>query len=76
MTVKELKNLLKSADDDMLVLLPVDMGNFDGFFKSPCVVESGVAEMGDNEDLGTVRKDFVLVPCGFFEEKHIDPELN
>lgn len=76
MTVKDLKKLLEDAEDDMLVLLPVDMGCFDGYFKCPCIEESGVAELEENENLGTTRKDFVLVPCGFFDEKHTEPELN
>lgn len=76
MTVKDLKQLLSKAPDEMQVLMPMT-DIFDGYFKSPCVKESGVATLGVNENLKTEEDSFVIVPCGFFEE-HEGPstELN
>jgi hypothetical protein len=77
MKVKDLKKLLKGVDDEMDVLIPLN-GEFDGFFKSPCIEESGVNELGigDEEDNET-EKSFILVPCGFFDHAEgPDPELN
>lgn len=91
MTVKELKSLLEKAPDDMQVLIPMNAGEgFDGYFFSPCVEESGEAGLGtediDEEEIKEMEllnkplpqeKSFVLVPCGFYEEKHgVEPELN
>lgn len=87
MKVWELKELLEEADDQMEVLIPTSMV-FDGVFISPCDGESGVADLGFYEDEDdeaeaallnkpTTRKDFVLVPHGFFDENDgVDPELN
>lgn len=77
MKVKDLRELLEGVDDDMHVLIPVNPV-FDGMFKHPCLVESGVGELGVNENLGTTEESFLLVPCGFFEEHEdkIDPQLN
>ena len=82
MKVKDLKELLKEADDEMDVLIPHDMSEFTGAFLHPCVEESGVAELGiedlDEEDIKEHKllnkklpseKSFILVPCGFFSEK-------
>lgn len=77
MNVKELKELLADVDDDMEVLIPMTM-EFDGYFKSPCVHDSGensmgaVKEDGDEEEITS----FILVPCGFFEPIKSTPELN
>ena len=77
MTVRELKELLEGADDDMLVLLPVDMACFDGYFQCPCVHESGLARLCVDEKTGEEKTDFVLVPCGFFDDEHDErPYLN
>lgn len=70
----------------MRVLIPMHP-EFDGFFKSPCVAESGVSSLGlyDEEEEKEARllnkpveeASFILVPCGFFEENHsVDPSLN
>ena len=76
MTVKELKGILKDAPDEMQVLIPVS-GEFDGFFKSPCNEETGISELGIDEDSDETAPAFVIVPCGFFEEQHgVPPELN
>lgn len=65
----------------MLVIIP--MGEqFDGYFKSPCEGESGVTELGINEEGDKTEESFVLAPHGFFEEEvdengnEIIPELN
>jgi len=76
MTVKDLRNMLEGVSDDMDVLIPMT-GEFDGYFKHPCIEESGVSELGVNENLGTTAESFILVPCGFFDENHdVSPELN
>ena len=69
MTVKELKNLLEDAPDEMMVIIPAGE-DFDGFFYSPCLEESGIAEMGVNENLKTTENAFALVRCGFLEGDH------
>jgi len=85
MKVKDLKRLLNAVPptgmtyqewDDMDVLMPVS-GEFDGFFHSPCIEESGLGEMGIDEDSDETAPSFMIVPCGFFEELHgVPPELN
>ena len=77
MKVKDLKILLKGVDEDMDVLIPLNP-IFDGMFKHPCIVESGVGELGVNENLKTTQEMFLLVPCGFFDVDHeaLDPQLN
>lgn len=79
MTVKELKQLLDGVPDEMEVLIPTGE-QFDGVFRYPCVVESGVSEMGmyDEEEeaeaklLGkeVTKESFLLVPCGYFDIDH------
>lgn len=68
MTVKQLKQLLAKADDDLQVLIPMGE-DFDGLFKSPCVEDSGITELGVEEDSDETVTHFVLVPCGFYEER-------
>lgn len=86
MKVKDLKKILSEIPEGMLfsewnemdVLIPTSM-EFDGMFVSPCMEETGLGELGINEegDIPETRKSFVIVPCGFFEEKHgVAPELN
>lgn len=77
MTVKELKKLLKKAPDDMQVLIPIN-GEFDGMFFSPCMGESGVSELGIDDEGDETESTFLLVPHGFFEIDHDapDPQLN
>lgn len=88
MTVKELRELLAEADDNLEVLIPVT-GEFDGRFYSPCSEESGVAGMGtedltdeDEAELKLLDKEppsepsFILIPCGFFEPVDHNHELN
>ena len=88
MTVKDLKKLLEGVSDDTKVLLPLSQ-EFDGGFYYPCTAESGVSQMPssdlsekdidimDNLKLDIPNEDFfILVPCGFFEEKSHTHELN
>lgn len=87
MTVKDLRELLNDAPDEMQVLIPVNPV-FDGMFISPCIEESGVSDLGLYEDENdekqaellnkpVTEKSFVLVGCGFFEEHQGPPvELN
>ena len=70
MKVKDLKELLIDVPDEMLVLIPVS-DYFDGFFYTPCVAESGVSELGINENLKTSEKSFVLCRHGFTDD---DPD--
>lgn len=91
MTVKELKQMLEGLDENLEVVIPLEpMEGFTGAFFSPCNAESGMIELGtedlSEEDLAEYEllnkpipqePSFVLVPCGFFEEKHgVSPELN
>jgi hypothetical protein len=84
MKVKDLKNLLMQVPKGMTikewneldVLMPVS-GEFDGFFHSPCMEESGIGELGIDEDSDETQPSFMIVPCGFFQESHgVPPELN
>jgi len=89
MTVKELKEKLANAPEDMQVLIPLNAATgFDGMFFSPCNGDSGVGALG-TEDLSEEevkeyqllnkplpqQDSFILVPCGFFEH-HEDHSLN
>lgn len=90
MTVKDLRQLLEGVDDDMQVVIPLEpTEGFTGAFFSPCLHESGEIEMGtedlSEEDIAEhellnkpvpAEPSFALVPCGFYEEKHIDPTMN
>jgi hypothetical protein len=90
MTVGELKILLEGVDDDTQVLVPMEpIEGFTGAFFSPCMEESKELEMGtedlDEEEINERellnkplehKPAFVLVPCGFFEEKEHTHELN
>lgn len=90
MNIKKLKELIADLPDDMKVLVPAEpTEGFTGAFFSPCEQESGVIEMGGDEtmseadveraeNLGTLemQKEFVLVPCGFYDEKTHDHLLN
>lgn len=82
MTVKDLKEMLRDAPDEMQVLIPLNAGEgFTGEFFSPCVEESGEIDMG-TEDLAeeeikerellnkppVTERSFALVPCGFYTE--------
>jgi hypothetical protein len=89
MTVGELRKLIEGADDDMQVLIPLTQ-EFDGAFYSPCSHDSGVSQMGTDNDL--TEEDIkemellnkpipevpalLLIPCGFGEEKDHTHELN
>lgn len=84
MKVKDLKKLLMDVPEgmsvkefnEMNVLIPMN-GEFDGMFLSPCIEETGFAQMGIEEDSEETEPTFVIVPCGFFQEKHgVPPELN
>lgn len=72
MKVSDLRKLLEGAEDDMLVLIPVDNEYFDGCFQSPCMESSGVAELGIDEDSDETEKAFIFVPHGFFETAEQD----
>lgn len=89
MKVKDLRKLLEGVDDEMKVLIPLDMKEFTGEFVHPCIAESGVAGLGtedlNEEDIAEYKllnkeipseESFVLVPCGFFEEKDHAHENN
>lgn len=91
MNVRDLKEMLASLPDEMTVLVPLNAGDgFDGNFFSPCLEESGDAELGledlDEEEIAErkllnkppdTERSFMLVPCGFFQEHEGPlPELN
>ena len=89
MTVKQLREKLEGVDGDMKVLIPFSQ-EFDGAFYSPCSVGSGVSAMGtdpnlteeDIKEMELLNKpipeedSFLLIPCGFDEEKEHAHELN
>lgn len=89
MTVGELRKKLEGVDDNMKVLIPFSQ-EFDGAFYSPCSVDSGVSAMGTDPDLTEEdikemellnkpipeEDTFLLIPCGFGEEKEHKHELN
>lgn len=90
MTIADLKSMIEDLPDDMEVIIPLNAGNFDELFYTPCMEESGEAEMGlqyfDGEDYDPTmpnehERSFVLAPCGFFslsdeDDFDINPELN
>lgn len=68
--------MLIGVDDEMEVLIPMS-AEFDGYFKHPCTSDSGVAELGVNENLGTTKDAFVLAPCAYYDaNKDCTHELN
>lgn len=89
MTVKKLKEKLEGIDENMKVLIPFSP-EFDGAFYTPCSVDSGISAMGtdphvEEEDIDEMKilnkpipeeEIFLLVPCGFYEEKSHTHELN
>lgn len=90
MTVGELKKLLQDApDDNIQVLVPATM-EFTGAFYSPCNVDSGMSSVGTDmelteEDIKEAQllnkplpeePAFLLLPCGFGDEKDHSHELN
>lgn len=86
MTVKEARELLSEKPehltqeefDDMQLIIPFGE-TFDGIFVSPCMGESGVTEIGVEEDSDETKESFIFAPHGFFEEESEDrfiPELN
>lgn len=76
MLVKDLNKMLQGVDENLEVLIPMTP-EFDGYFKYPCLVESGVTELGISKDTDETQPAFLLVPCGFFDEKHgVQPEDN
>lgn len=76
MNVRDLKRILSGVDDELIVLIPMN-GEFDGHFVSPCLQETDIVQLGIKEDSEETAPAFVIVPCGFFQERHgVDPELN
>lgn len=76
MIVDDLKKLLNGVDGKTKVLIPFS-SSFDGYFKSPCIEESGVSELGITEDGDETDTAFLIIPCGYFEEERgVPPELN
>ena len=91
MKVGALKKMLSDIPDDMMVLIPGEPNEgFTGLFFSPCEHDSGVIELGGDEnttlqeveaferdqlDLPT-EKSFLLVPCGYFNEHDDTHKLN
>lgn len=91
MTVKDLKAMLDGIDDEMEVFIPANSEEFDGRLYSPCAVDSGLSQIADvpDEDMQDYiengedtewkypTKDiFMLVPCGYSEEKDHSHVLN
>ena len=84
MKVKELKKLLEDKPDGMtleefdnLSVLVSLNGEFDGHFVDACSSESGVCQMGIEEDSEETVPNFLIVKHGFFDEKTGVPcELN
>lgn len=85
MKVWELKDMLFEVPEGMTeqewdevdVMMPSGT-EFDGYFVSPCMEDSGYSELTPDDDEENPICSFVLVPCGFFEleEGRVPPELN
>lgn len=89
MIVDDLRKLLEGVDGKIQVIIPLTQ-EFDGAFYTPCPVDSGLCAMGtdpnateeDIEELILLNKPvpeedaFLLIPCGFGEEKDHKHELN
>jgi hypothetical protein len=89
MTVKRLRELLEGVNDNVQVLIPMTQ-EFDGAFYSPCSEDSGLTQVGtatdlteeDIKEMELLNKPipeedaFLLIPCGFDEEKEHKHELN
>lgn len=85
MKVKNLKELLAlgcegltdEEFDNLDVLIPLS-DIFDGYWRHPCPQETGVSDLGiDENDLAAPDLAFCIVPHAFFEEKEgFSPELN
>lgn len=89
MTAGELKKKLENVDDTVEVLIPLSQ-EFDGAFYSPCSQDSGLSIMGTDPDLTEddikemkmLNKPlpeapaFLLIPCGFGDQKDHNHELN
>jgi hypothetical protein len=84
MTVKELKQLLADAPDDLPVLVmmpnPIKPGMF--AFAEACTCETGISKLGPDENMENEGQEaFLVLPHGFgVPEDEIDneqiPELN
>lgn len=72
MTVKELKHLLEGVDENVTVLIP-ETNHFNGAFYQPCLYDSGIIEMGEDEH-SIEEPAFVLCPCGFYDQEQHDHE--
>jgi hypothetical protein len=67
MTVKELKQLMAGAPDDMIVMLLVEDHLKPGMFAftEACSCDSGISELGPEEDgTGGGEKVFLILPHG------------
>jgi hypothetical protein len=65
MTVKELRELLADAPDDMEVIVP----NTDGYFYAASAEESGIAPMDITRGGEPTQESFFILPYGFFDEE-------
>lgn len=84
MTIRDLLEIINDVPEgitheewlNMDVLIPVTE-KFDGAFIHPCAEETGIMQLGVEEDSEETRPAFVIVRCGFFREHEgVDPELN
>lgn len=85
MTVKELKELLAEAPDDMVVMVAVEDHLQPGLFAfaEACTCETGVTDLDATEDGLILSKAFLILPHGFGVSEsdpqsgdEIIPELN
>jgi hypothetical protein len=65
MTVKELRELLADAPDDMEVIVP----NTDGYFYAASAEESGIAPLDITDKGDPSGESFFILPYGFFDEE-------
>lgn len=89
MKVSELKELIEGVNGDVQILIPMSM-EFDGTWYSPCSEDSGLTKVGtgewiseeDEKEMLLLGKEipeedaFLLMPCGFGEEKDHKHTLN
>ena len=88
MNIYDLEQLILDKPDDMSwdewyeveVLVPFT-GKQEGVFLTPCIDETGISDMWEDEENPDNQETFpvfLIVPCGFFPEMHDDlpPQLN
>ena len=77
MTVRDLKELLRGVPNHTKVLIPASTF-FDGLFLSPCLEETGMAEI-ELEGEEDPTQCFLIAPHNYFsleDDEEMNPSLN